>query len=336
MDELKIERDARVLAGERELGRVRHVIVDPQTKEITQVVVAHDGRESTVPIAAVASTGGGVVRLRDGADTALRGDFVRDAFHALDDRTADAENAGVATHGGAPLRDAAADAVVIARPDALTAPVDPIVRATDATEREVRVPIVEERLTVDKREAELGEVAIHKTVTEEERTVPVTLHREEVRVQERDVQDRPLRAGEEAFKEGTIRVALRGEEAVVTKEAVVTGEVVVNKETVTREEQVSGTVRKQHVEVDQAYQQARSGLEQAHTTRTGGKGRTFEQAEPHYRAGFDAAHDERHAGRDFAAVEPDLRAQHAARGTGDDWETLRREVREGWDRARKG
>jgi len=89
MDELKIERDARVLAGEREVGRVTHVIVDPQTKEIIQVVVAHDDRESTIPIAAVAAAGGGTVRLRDGAGTALRGDFARDAFHGIDARTAE-------------------------------------------------------------------------------------------------------------------------------------------------------------------------------------------------------------------------------------------------------
>ncbi len=203
-----------------------------------------------------------------------------------------------------------------------------------ATAGELRVPVAEERLTVDKREAELGEVAIRKTVTEEERTVPVTLRRDEVHVEEVEVEDRPLRQGEDVFKEETIRVPVRGEEAVVDKEAVVTGEVVVNKETVTREEQVSGTVRKQHVEVDKAYQQARRDLEQAHTTRTGGTGRAFEQAEPNYRAGFTAAHDERYAGREFEDAEPDLRNQHTTSGGGDSWEHLREEVREGWNKAR--
>ncbi len=248
MDELKIERDARVLDGGREVGRVTHVIVDPQTKEITQVVVAHDDRESTLPIAAVASAGGKTVRLHDGAGTALRGNFARDAFHGLDDRTADAENAGVAAHGGAPLRDAEADAVIVERPAATT-----VQRSVDgsATGETLTVPVAEERLTVGKRETNLGAVNIRKTVTEEQQTVPVTLMHEEVRVEEVAVTDRPLRADEDAFAEGTIRVALRGEEAVVAKEAVVTGEVVIDKETVAREEQVSGTVRKQRVEVEQ-------------------------------------------------------------------------------------
>jgi len=206
--------------------------------------------------------------------------------------------------------------------------------ATGQTEGEIRVPVAEERLAVGKREAELGQVEIRKTVTEEQVSVPVTLRREEAHVEEVNVADRPLRAGEDAFSEGTIRVALHGEEAVVSKEAVVTGEVVVNKETVAQEQQVSGTVRKQHVEVDKAYSEARSGLQQAHTTRTGSTKRSFEQAEPNYRSGFTAAHDERYNGREFEDAEPELRTQHTTSGTGDSWEMLREEVREGWNKAR--
>ena len=211
-------------------------------------------------------------------------------------------------------------------------------------EGEIRVPVAEERLNVEKREAELGEVAIRKTVTEEEQTASVTLARDEVNVREVDVADRPLRAGEDAFDEGTIRVPVRGEEAVVAKEAVVTGEVVVDKERVAEERQVSGTVRREHVDVDQAYQEARSGFRQAHTARGGGTGRTFEQAEPHYRSGFTAAHDERYSGRQVEDVEPELRGEYERTSTtrtggttgtgGDSWEQLRREVRQGWDRAR--
>jgi len=202
---------------------------------------------------------------------------------------------------------------------------------TDATEGALRVPVVEERLTVGKREAELGEVQVRKTVTEEEQTVPVTLQREEVTVQEREVADRPLAAGEEAFTEQTIRVPVRGEEAVVAKEAVVTGEVVIEKTPTTEERQVTDTVRKQRVDVDENYRQARAGLEQEHATRAGTTGRTFAQAEPNYRAGYTAAYDERYSGREFEQVEPELRQAH---GAGDTWERLREEIRAGWDKAR--
>jgi uncharacterized protein (TIGR02271 family) len=218
---------------------------------------------------------------------------------------------------------------------------------TNRTEGEIRVPVAEERLTVGKREVDLGEVDIRKTVTEEEQTASVTLRRDEVNVREVDTEDRPLRAGEDAFSEGTIRVQLHGEEAVVAKEAIVTGEVVIDKETVAHEEQVSGTVRKQHVDVDKAYQEARSGFEQTHATTAGTTGRTFEQAEPNYRSGYTAAHDERYAGREFEDVEPTLRSEYETNATtrtsgtgdtmnsgGDTWEQLRQEVREGWNRAR--
>jgi len=202
---------------------------------------------------------------------------------------------------------------------------------------ELRVPVAEERLTVDTREVELGEVGIRKTVTQEEQTAAVTLRRDEVKVQEVDVADRPLRAGEDAFDEGTIRVQLRGEEAVVAKEAVVTGEVVVNKESVAREEQVGGTVRKQRVDVDKAYQEARTGFEQAHATTAATTGRTFAQAEPNYRSGYSAAHDERYTDREFEDVEPTLRSEYETTTTttgGDSWEQLRQEVRAGWNKAR--
>jgi len=198
----------------------------------------------------------------------------------------------------------------------------------------LRVPVAEERLAVGKRDVDLGEATIRKTVTEEEQTVPVTLVNEEVRVEERAVNERRATGGEDLFKEETIRVPVRGEEAVVAKEAVVTGEVVIEKDAVSEERQVTDTVRKQHVDVDKAYQEARTGIEQAHTTSAATTGRTFEQAEPNYRTGFTAAHDERYAGREFEDVESDLRTQHTTSGSDDSWEQLRREVREGWNRAR--
>jgi len=207
----------------------------------------------------------------------------------------------------------------------------------DQTEGEIRVPVAEERLAVGTREAELGEVQVRKTVTEEQQTVPVTLRRDEVHVEERDITDRPLQAGEDAFNEETIRVAVRGEEAVVAKETVVTGEVVIDKTRTAEERQVSDTVRKQRVDVDENYSQARAGFEQEFQTRAQGGKRTFEQAEPNYRAGFTAAHDERYTDRAFEDAEPELRREYETsvmRTGGDGWEQLREEVRSGWNRAR--
>lgn len=119
-------------------------------------------------------------------------------------------------------------------------------------QNEIRVPVVEERLNVEKRQAEMGEVQVHKRVVSEQQSIPVELRHEEVEVQERDIADRPLRPGEMegVFQEGTIRVPLRGEEAVASKQAFVTGEVAIEKEVVTERQQIADTVRREEVIVD--------------------------------------------------------------------------------------
>jgi uncharacterized protein (TIGR02271 family) len=204
---------------------------------------------------------------------------------------------------------------------------------------EIRVPVVEERLDVQKRQGQMGEVGIRKTVETEQVDVPVELRHEEVSVNRVDVPDRPVAAGDlpNAFEEGTIRVPVRGEEAIVTKEAVVTGEVVVNREVETERQTISDTVRKQRVDLDENWNRDRSGFEEHFGSRRSGMGtasdtRTFADAEPNYRRGYDAAHDERYAGRTFSDVEPDLRRSHTG---GDSWEHLREEIREGFDRGRR-
>jgi len=204
---------------------------------------------------------------------------------------------------------------------------------------EIRVPEVEERLHVEKRQSQIGEVQVRKTVTQEQQTVPVDLMREEVRVEERDTEDRPATDADlrNAFDEGTIRVPLRGEEAVVSKEAVVTGEVVIDKERTTEHQDITGTVRRVRVEIDEHYQRERDNFRQHYAQGRGSSGKPpFEEAEHTYRTGFEAAYDERHAGKRFEEIEPELRRQYegssSARAGGDPWEQLIDEVREGYRR----
>jgi uncharacterized protein (TIGR02271 family) len=216
---------------------------------------------------------------------------------------------------------------------------DRALRGRAGTEGEIRVPVAEERLNVEKRQAELGEVQLRKTVEQEQVSVPVELQREEVRVDRRDVGDRPVRPGDQVFEEGTIRVPVRGEEAVVRKEAVVTGEVVVEKGRTTERQQVSDTIRRERVEVDENYNQYRPGFQQHFAQRQPqAGGRRWEEAEPNYQYGYMAARNNQYQGRQFEDVEPDLRSDYQRRfGASDDpsgWERLRAEVREGWERAR--
>jgi uncharacterized protein (TIGR02271 family) len=198
----------------------------------------------------------------------------------------------------------------------------------------LRVPVVEERLEVEKRPVERGEVQVRKTVESEQQTVPVELTREEVRVEQRDVADRPATEADVAgaFQEGTLRVPVRGEEAVARKETVVTGEVVIDKTRTTETEQVADTVRRERVEVDENYDKARAAYRQDLAKRPGAP--KPEEAEPYFRTGYAAAIDERYAGKAFEEVEPELRR---SAGVADEsaWERLKREVREGFTRARE-
>jgi len=213
-------------------------------------------------------------------------------------------------------------------------------RATErmGAEGQIRVPVVEERLNVEKRQGEMGSVDIRKSVETEQVNIPVELRHEEVNVNEVDVRNRPVAAADldNAFQEGTIRVPVRGEEALVQKEAFVTGEVVIDREMKTERQTVSDTVRKEHVNVDENYRRDRSAFEEHFNRRRANLGtaadtRTFADAEPHYRKGYEAAHDERYAGRDFADVEPELRRSHTG---SESWEHLRDEINEGFNRGR--
>ena len=77
----------------------------------------------------------------------------------------------------------------------------------------------------------------------------VTLREEHVKVERRPV-DRPIAAGDDAFRERTVEATERAEEAVVSKEARVKEEVVVRKQAEERTETVSDTVRRTEVEVE--------------------------------------------------------------------------------------
>jgi uncharacterized protein (TIGR02271 family) len=217
----------------------------------------------------------------------------------------------------------------------------------------VRVPEVEERLEVGKRPVEKGQVTIRKEVEEKRETVPVNLRQEEVHVEKRDVADRPLKPGEDAFKEGTIRVPVHGEEAVARKEAVVTGEVVVKKDVHTERETVADTVRKTEVHVDKDRETVRpAGQEVVHAGKTGttynwneysprfrthweqnyrSSGMRYEAYEPAYRFGWDMAGNERYRGRQWGDVESDFRRDWESRYHDKPWDRFADAIRHGWN-----
>jgi uncharacterized protein (TIGR02271 family) len=112
------------------------------------------------------------------------------------------------------------------------------------------IPVYEEKLKVGKRVVEQGGVRVRVYTVEQPVQEGVTLRQERVAVERRPV-DRPVgTAPGDAFRDRTIDVQTRQEEAVVGKEARVKEEVVVRKEADQRTETVRDKVRRTEVDVD--------------------------------------------------------------------------------------
>ena len=121
----------------------------------------------------------------------------------------------------------------------------------DLNQGQVAFPVVEEKLSVGKREVQKGGVRVSSRVVESPVEQQVNLRDERVKVERRAV-DRPLNAADQsAFREGTMEFKETVEEPVVAKTARVVEEVVVNKDVRQRTQTVRDTVKKTEVDVDQ-------------------------------------------------------------------------------------
>jgi uncharacterized protein (TIGR02271 family) len=113
------------------------------------------------------------------------------------------------------------------------------------------IPVAEERLAVGKRDVSHGRVRVRSYVVETPVSEQVSLRQEHV-----DDERRPVSGAAQdgtigdPFRERTIEMEERGEEAVVSKEARVVEEVVVHKDTEQRTETISDTVRRTEVDVE--------------------------------------------------------------------------------------
>lgn len=118
----------------------------------------------------------------------------------------------------------------------------------------VKIPVVEERLRVGKRELNRGSVRVRSYIVEEPVHEEVHLREEHVDVERRpvDAPTRPVVKGspEDLLQEKTIEVSETAEQALVGKEARVKEEVVVSKAANERVERIDDTVRRTKVEVE--------------------------------------------------------------------------------------
>jgi uncharacterized protein (TIGR02271 family) len=111
----------------------------------------------------------------------------------------------------------------------------------------------EEELNVGTRERESGRVRLRKYVVEDEVTQTVPVRREEVRIEREPITDtnrEDATSGPEISADEH-EVVLHEEEPVAEKRVVAKERVRLDKDITTDERQVSETVRKEHVDVDQ-------------------------------------------------------------------------------------
>ena len=139
-----------------------------------------------------------------------------------------------------------------------TAPVDDTTMTTTTTDRDmtrrdtdsdrINVPVVEEELTATKRGVERGAVRIETNVTEREESLSVPVTEERVHV-ERVAVNRDATAADMNRDGATIDVPVYGEEVDMQKRARVVEEVEISKDAVQETRQVTGTVRRDDVNV---------------------------------------------------------------------------------------
>ena len=121
-----------------------------------------------------------------------------------------------------------------------------------ADEQTVLLPTAEERVSIEKRTHEIGEVLLRRTVSAERQTLTVEVARETLRVTRREMTPRAALPGEaeRAFGVSLIRIPVFAEEAAHVKRPFVTGEVVVHRRPVVEERVVAETVRREAVETE--------------------------------------------------------------------------------------
>ncbi|MFB9904830.1 DUF2382 domain-containing protein [Allokutzneria oryzae] len=109
----------------------------------------------------------------------------------------------------------------------------------------------EERLRVGTEQVETGKVRLRKYVVTEQRQMSVPVRHEEVRLEREPITDSSARGSGE-IAEAEREVTLHAEKPVVSKETVPVERVRMSTETVTEQQQVTGEVREERIEVDDA------------------------------------------------------------------------------------
>jgi len=187
------------------------------------------------------------------------------------------------------------------------------------TGRKDVIPVVQEELQVGKRQIERGGIRIYTRVTQRPVQEQVNLREEHVSVERRPV-DRPLTDADRPFQERTIEAHETSEQAVINKQPRVVEEVTLKKDVNQRTETVRDTVRRTDVQVEKLNQNA------SHPgTASASHADEFVS---------ELETDQRYRGRDWDAIENDVRTSYERRYPGSTWEKVKDEVRRAYNRVR--
>jgi uncharacterized protein (TIGR02271 family) len=204
-----------------------------------------------------------------------------------------------------------------------------------------RIPVIEEELRVGKREVQRGGVRVYQRVKEQPVSERVELREEHVNVERHPV-DRPASEADFAnIKDGAaIEMRETVEEPVVSKTARVVEEVLVNKEATQRTEQVSDSVRRTDVDVQQVGASDTRGAGMSgmadddeyrrHWQSTyGSSGGRYEDYDSAYRYGSTMAGSGRFKNYRWEEVEPDVRSDWESSHPESTWDKVKDAVRYG-------
>lgn len=214
--------------------------------------------------------------------------------------------------------------------------------STGKAGKEEVLPVMEERLVVGKREVEHGGVRAYSRIVETPVEETVSLREEHVNVERRPV-DRPVEASElSAFKEGTIEMTEKAEEAVVTKQARVIEEVIISKDVEQRAEAIRDTVRRTDVQVEDTrhgqqpdYAAYENEFQTHYNAHFANSGYTYKQFLPAYRFGHTLRTHEHYRNADWGTIEPNARRLWEERNPGT-WAKFSNVIRYAWEQGPRG
>ncbi len=123
-------------------------------------------------------------------------------------------------------------------------------RVDERTHDEETIQLKEERLDVDTKEVQTGEVHVSKRVVEETETIEVPVEHEEIVIERHPVDGDEKVSGNMTLEDDEITIPVTEEQIEVTKEPVITEEVTVGKEKVTDTKQVKEQVEKEELDIE--------------------------------------------------------------------------------------